>query len=87
MHKVHVTDDCDDNGLESTGGEPLYDSPDEEEMIIVCTSTDDCSNDTHHSGKEEYRSFAVFSRKSTDEGTSGADDEKLITSKLSDCGN
>ena len=65
----------------------MYDSTDEEKMVVVCTATDDCSNDTHHSGKEEYRSFAIFTGKSTDEGTSRADDEKLITSELSDCGN
>lgn len=87
MHKVQVADDGGNNCLESTGGETLYDSADEEEMIVVCTATDDCSNYTHHSGKEEYRSFAVFTGKSTDKGTSRADDEKLITSELGDSGN
>ena len=53
-------------------------------MVVIRTSADDCPNVTHQSREEKHRSFSIFTRKSTDEGTGGTDDEKLIPSELGD---
>ena len=82
MDKVHIADNCNDNRLEGAGSETLNNSADEKDMIIICGTTNDCSNDTHHTRKQEYRSFSIFARESTDEWTSCTDNEKLISSEL-----
>lgn len=84
MNKVHVADDCNNDRLECAGGKTLDNSTNKEQMIIVCATTNDCSDDTHHAREEEDGSLSKFTRKSTDEGSSSTNDEKLITTELSD---
>lgn len=87
MYKIHVADDRDHDRLERTGSETLDNSSDEQEMIVICATTDHSANNTHHPGKQEYRSFSIFARQSTDEWTSSTNNEKLVSSELSDLRN
>jgi hypothetical protein len=85
MDEIHIADDCDNNGLESASGEPLNNSSNEKHMVVGRTSAQNRSNDTHYTRKQKDRPFAEFARERTDKWASGANNEKLITSELSDC--
>jgi hypothetical protein len=62
----------------------LNNPADKQHIVIVCAAPDNCPNDTHHTGEEENRSFAILVARCTYKGTSKSDYEKLIASKLSD---
>ena len=86
MDEESVTDSCDDQRLESRGGESLDDTSGKESLVGLGGLSDGGSDDHHHGGEKEDWSLAPFAGETADKWTTAAGSEKIVSSENSDIG-